>query len=122
LPESRKPYKARELRSPKVAADLALAETFQGLLDAGEVRNRADLARHFGLTRARVTQLVNLLRLHPDILAYVRSLPRGTPTKLVTERGLRALVQVPRKRQVSDAKLLVPGFADFIRTASEHAA
>lgn len=106
------------MRLPKVVVDLALAERFQRFLDAGEARNRADLARRFRLTRARVTQLMALLGLHPTLLAYVRSLPPGTPTRLVTERGLRLLGRQPLGRQPSVAKRAVPGFAGFVMGAT----
>lgn len=35
---------------------------WQRQLDSGEVRSKADIARREGLTRARVTQIMNLLR------------------------------------------------------------
>jgi hypothetical protein len=35
---------------------------WQRQLDSGQVRSRADIARREGLTRARVTQIMNLLR------------------------------------------------------------
>lgn len=110
------------MRLPKVVADLALAERFQGLLDAGEARNRADLARRFRLTRARVTQLMDLLRLHPMVLAYVRSLALGTPTRSVTERGLRAVVRLPGRQQVQAAKRMVRGFREFVEAEAENVA
>lgn len=72
---------------PKVVTDLAMAEEFQRLLDAGEARNRADLALRFRLTRARVTQLMKLLGLNPMVVAYVKSLPPGTPTRLARSAG-----------------------------------
>ncbi len=34
------------------------AEYFRQLLSSGEVRNRAELARRFGISRARVTQIL----------------------------------------------------------------
>jgi hypothetical protein len=47
LPERRKRSQDVDLRLPKVVGDLALAERLQGLLDAGEARNREDVAaRH----------------------------------------------------------------------------
>jgi hypothetical protein len=116
LPERRKRRQDGELRVPKVVADLAMAEEFQRLLDAGEARNRADLARRFRLTRARVTQLMNLLKLDPLILAYVKSLPPGTPTKEVTERGLRTLVRLAVSKQVPSAKNMLRGFLVFARS------
>jgi hypothetical protein len=114
LPERRKRRPDEDLRLPKVVGDLALAERFQGLLDAGEARNRADLACRFRLTRARVTQLMDLLRLHPTILAYVRSLPAGSPTRMVTERGLRAVVRLPRGQQVETASRFIRDFERFV--------
>ena len=122
FPEHRKLVKDAPLRVPRVVIHVARAEEFQRLLDAGEVRSRADLARRFRLTRARVTQLMKLLNLHPVILAYVKSLPPGTPTKMVTERSLRGLVRVPSHRQVVSAKRLVPGFAAFTMQEANHVA
>ncbi len=36
----------------------AVAKRWQAMLDTGQVRNRADLARHLGVSRARVTQVL----------------------------------------------------------------
>lgn len=102
------------MRLPKMVGDLARAERFQALLDAGEARNRADLAHRFRLTRARVTPLMDLLLLHPMILAYVKSLPPGTPTRLVTERALRPIVRTTISKQVAAAARMVAGFQTFM--------
>ena len=75
------------------------------------MKNQADLARTFRLTRARVTQLLQLLDLHPDILAYAKGLPPGTPTKMVTERGLRPLLKLKPEQQLRKAGRVVRGFA-----------
>lgn len=45
------------------AAFLAFARILDRKLETGEVKNRAALAREYNLTRARVTQLFNLLKL-----------------------------------------------------------
>lgn len=42
----------------------ARARKLQAMLDAGEVKNRAELARRLGLSRARVTQILS--RIHLD--------------------------------------------------------
>jgi hypothetical protein len=52
------------------------------------------------LDDARVTTVLALLRLHPDIRAAVVGLPPGTPERLITERKLRALTSVPSKAQL----------------------
>ena len=38
------------------------ARYYQSLLDSGEVETRAELARHLGVSRARVTQVLNRLK------------------------------------------------------------
>ncbi|MBK7072925.1 MAG: hypothetical protein IPH44_11535 [Myxococcales bacterium] len=108
------------MKLPPVVGHLQLAERFQALLDSGEAPNRAWLARHHGLTRARVTQLMSLLLLHPDILDYVRNLPAGTPERLVTEKKLRRLVRLPFASQLKEAALRVAGFA--ARATGRHSA
>jgi hypothetical protein len=62
-------------RIPRVARLLALAHRFQGLLARGEVQSMADLARLGGVTRARVTQIMDLLLLAPDIQEALLFLP-----------------------------------------------
>jgi hypothetical protein len=46
---------------------MALAIKFQGMVDRGEVRDYADLARLGYVTRARLTQIMNLLLLAPEL-------------------------------------------------------
>src|SRR2546430_4642638 len=54
-------------RVPKISRLMALAIRFDGLLARGEVKDYAELARLGHVTRARVTQVMNLLQLAPDI-------------------------------------------------------
>ena len=52
------------IRHPaRVAITLALAHKLQQAIDTGVVTDRAEVARRLGLTRARVTQIMNLLLL-----------------------------------------------------------
>lgn len=50
---------------------LELAFEFQRLLDEKVVNNRAGLAERYGISRARVTQLLNLLKLPAAVLSYL---------------------------------------------------
>ncbi len=52
---------------PRVARLLALAHKFQRMLDSGEVKSMADLARLGRVSRARITQIMDLLMLAPEI-------------------------------------------------------
>jgi hypothetical protein len=54
-------------RIPRITRLMALAIKFQDMVDRGEVRDYADLARLGSVTRARLTQIMNLLLLAPDI-------------------------------------------------------
>jgi hypothetical protein len=52
---------------PRVARLLAVAHKFQKMLDSGEVESMAELARLGRVSRARITQVMDLLLLAPDI-------------------------------------------------------
>ena len=64
VPEMKPKEKRRPLR---VARMLALAHECEALITAGIVQDRAELAAVLGFTRARVTQLMDLTLLAPDI-------------------------------------------------------
>ena len=52
---------------PRLARLMALAIKFEEMIARGEIRDYADLARLGYVTRARVTQIMNLLNLAPDV-------------------------------------------------------
>ena len=54
-------------RVPRVSRLMALAIRFDGLIRDGVVTDQAELARLGHVTRARLTQIMNLLNLAPDI-------------------------------------------------------
>ena len=54
-------------RVPRISRLLALAHRFRGMLDRGEVASMADIARLGRVSRARLTQVMDLLLLAPDI-------------------------------------------------------
>ena len=53
-------------RVPRVSRMMALAIRFDGLIREGVVTDQAELARLGHVTRARVTQIMNLLQLAPE--------------------------------------------------------
>jgi len=115
--EAKKRLKPREKawQPPPVQRTLALAEEFRRQLDAGGV-NQSGLAQRHGLTRARVTQVLNLLKLHPAILHFLRSMRPGPHARLFTERRVRPLLPLDPAFQAREAKTLLPGFVP-LRTA-----
>ena len=94
---------------PPVIKALALANEFQRLLDTGAVKQRADLARRFKLSRARVTQLLDLHKLHPEILDFVRRLSAVGP-RYLSVRQLRLPSPLPHEQQLSKLEAL---YAEF---------
>lgn len=80
---------------------MSLAGEWQHMLDAGIVRNRAELAKRAGVSAMWVTHVLALLKLHPEIQAWVRALPPGTPERYVTERRLREVARLPQERQLA---------------------
>ena len=67
-------------RVPRVAKFIALAIRFERLLRQGAVTSYAELARLGHVTPARVSQVMSLLQLAPDIQEQILFLPR-------TQRG-----------------------------------
>jgi hypothetical protein len=74
---------------------MALAIRFDQLIQSGEVRDQSELARLAHVTQPRMTQIMNLLHLAPDIQEAILFLPRTTTGRdPVTERDLRVIVSV----------------------------
>lgn len=79
-------------RVPRVARLLALAHRIDRMIAAGEIRDWAEAARLCGLTRARMTQIANLLLLAPVIQEEIVAWPPVTEGReTITERSLRPL-------------------------------
>jgi hypothetical protein len=72
---------------------LALAHECEALITAGVVADRAELAAVLGFTRARVTQLMDLTLLAPDIQEEILVAEVEPGRDAVTEHGLRAIVR-----------------------------
>lgn len=102
---------------------MALAIRFDDLLQRGEVKDYADLARLGHVTRARVTQIMNLLNLAPDIQEEILFLPpveagrdqimewqvRPVAAKPVWETQRRAWADLPLGRRIcEDTKISSP--------------
>ncbi len=71
-----------------------MALEFQNLLDTGVVNNQADLAKRYGISRARVTQYLNLLKLPDEIIDFLKANSGHEPIlHFFTERRLRELTR-----------------------------
>ena len=80
---------------PRVARLMALAIKFEGMLQEGVAVDYADLARLGLVTRARMTQIMNLLNLAPDIQEEILFLAERTQGReTIAERNLRAVTRI----------------------------
>ncbi|MBW2087122.1 MAG: hypothetical protein JRI54_14025 [Deltaproteobacteria bacterium] len=70
------------------------ARKWQHLLDTGQVASQAAIARLEGITRGRVTQIMSLLLLAPEIQQHILNMPRTANRPVITERALRHITQL----------------------------
>jgi hypothetical protein len=75
---------------PRIARLMALAIRLEGLVRDETVQDYAELAQLGRVTRARMTQIMKLLQLAPDLQEQLLFLPE---VKGLNERNLRAIVQ-----------------------------
>jgi hypothetical protein len=91
-------------RVPRVSRLMALALRFQGLLQQGLIADYAALARLGHVSRARVSQIMNLLVLAPDIQEALLFLPRTEkgrdPIHLAQLQPLAALLDWRQQRRL----------------------
>ncbi len=79
-------------RVPRISRLMALAIRFDQLVREGAVADYAEIARLGHVTRARLTQIMNLLHLTPDIQEAILCLPRVESGRdPMTERELRPI-------------------------------
>jgi hypothetical protein len=90
-------------RVPRLARLMALALRLEGLLRSGALVNQAELARLGQVSRARISQIMNLLHLAPDIqeqLLFLPLLHHGRePLHLADLQPLCRTWQWPRQRK-----------------------
>lgn len=86
-------------RPARVAIMLALAHKLQRMLDVGQVGSMADIADMLGVTRARVTQIMDLALLAPDIQAAVIEIRLDPCREAGVARALRRVVAAQTWRE-----------------------
>ena len=101
---------------PRIARLMALAVKFQDMVDQGEVPDYAAIARLGYVTRARLTQIMNLILLAPDIqetILFQTKIPQGRSSG---ERAWRTLTAEPnwkRQREWAAARDSIPLYPEF---------
>ena len=69
------------------------------MIDNGQVKNQAELARKLGISRARVTQILRLLKLDSFVIQELEKLGDPLKSKIITERMLRPYVNKSFREQ-----------------------
>lgn len=67
---------------------------YQKMLSTGVAKNKADIARIEGVSRARVTQILNLINLAPEIRNYLNFTADQNDLNTLTERRLRKIAKI----------------------------
>jgi len=103
-PEQQTPPTADVKSIPRLARLMALARRLEGLVREGRVNDYAELARLGHVSRARLSQILSLTLLAPDIQEALLFLPAGAGRRAsLTERRLRPITGEPdwnRQRQL----------------------
>jgi len=73
---------------------LALAHKIQNAIDRGVVRDCADVAMRLGLSRARISQLLDLTLLAPDIQEQILFAESVDGVEPMSESALREVVRL----------------------------
>ena len=88
-PAARRPSQPADHSIPRIARLLALAIRLERLIREQTIPDYAEGARRGRVTRARMTQIMKLLDLAPDIQEQILFLP---PVQHLNERNLRPIV------------------------------
>lgn len=84
----------------RIARLVALAHRIDGLVRAGELRDYAEVALVAGVTRARISQITNLLNLSPDIQEQLLFMNRpATGREPIGEQHVRLIALEPDWKQ-----------------------
>jgi hypothetical protein len=86
----------RTLPPPRITQLLVLAYGIDGMIRAGQIQDWAEAARLLGVTRARMTQIGNLLLLAPCVQEAILLSSNQPPSQSRwTERSLRDVIAHP---------------------------
>lgn len=106
-----KPERVR--RPAKVARMLALAHHIEWAIDRSDVPDAATVARRLGVSRARVSQMLDLCLLAPEIQEELLGLEAVDGAEPMAERALREVTRARAwdEQRAEGAKLGVTGEA-----------
>lgn len=69
-----------------------LVREYKQMIDNGQVKNQSGLARKLGISRVRICQILNLLKLDSLIIQELEKFGDPLKSKIITERMLRPYI------------------------------
>ena len=114
-PPRGKPRSPKVPRTPQVVEFLRTALKWQTLLASGQAKNQADIARQEGISRVRVTQVMWLVHLVPEIQQHVLAMPETIRQSAISERALRPIAHL---QDVTDQKVRFQELIGQVRSAA----
>jgi hypothetical protein len=113
------PKPPKEPKPPRVAELLKKAIEWQALLDAGKIASQVEIASSEGITCGRVSQVLGMLRLAPEIQKRVLTLPASVRRTAITEQLLRPITGITDHRdQIQEFYNLLKQAAVLLRPRS----
>jgi len=100
MPATKKRQVLTKVRRWQYRNPIHLARQWKKALASGQYDSPARLAYHLGISRARVIQILNLLRLSPEVLEMVSALGDPLLTPVITECSLRPLLVLSAEQQL----------------------
>jgi len=76
-----------------------LAGEYKRMIDNGQVKNQSGLARKLGVSRVRVHQILNLLKLDSLVIQKLEKLGDPLKSRIINERMLRPYVNKSFREQ-----------------------
>lgn len=86
---------------------ICVAREWKAALESGTYSCAADLTCSLGVSRARVSQMLRLLRLCPEVQECIVALGDPLPSRIITERALRPMVALPAQGQKQGVEVLL---------------
>ena len=97
------PKPPREPKTPRIVELLRKANEWKALLESGKIASQAEISLREGITRARVTQIMGMLRLAPEIREQILAMHDSSRRPQITERVLRPIgVITPYRDQLRE--------------------
>jgi len=97
------------------------AHRYQEYLERKDVNTKAEIAEIFGVSRARVTQYLNLLKLLKAIMQFLeKNIESAEFEKCFTERRLRPLTLIENEKQCIEKFNMLGNWIFLISGASQN--